>query len=66
MTGNVDAKLAQLLNQSPYFGAAGADLSRDLGSAYDDGGMGNKQTHDAPQSGIALGREFVRRNFTGT
>ncbi len=54
MPRDLDAKLAQLLNQSPYLGAAGADLFGDLGAADHDRGMVHQQAHDASQAGIGL------------
>jgi hypothetical protein len=62
MTGNIDSKLAQLLNESPHFGTAATDLICYFGSTHNDGGMSNKKTHNSAQTGITLRREFMRRN----
>jgi len=61
MTRNVDSKLSQLLNQSPNFRTAGADLGSYFGSTNDYGGMRNQKTHNASQASIAVRREFLRR-----
>jgi len=59
MTGNIDSKLAQLLNQSPHFGSATPDLICYFGSAHDDRGMRDEKTYDSVQTGVTLRREFI-------
>jgi len=66
MSRNVNPKLAQLLNQTPDFRTAGADLGRDFRSTDHDGSMSDEKTHNAPQARIRLSRERVGDGHSGT
>ncbi len=66
MSRNVNPKLSQLLNQTPNFRTARADLVRDFRSANDNRGVGNEKTHSAPQSRVRLSRERVLHGHSGT
>ena len=47
MSRDIDAKPAQLLNQSPYFGATGSNFGGDFCATCDNGGVSHEQTYDA-------------------
>jgi hypothetical protein len=61
MPGNINPKIAQLLNQTPNFGTAGPDFGRDFCPAYDDRGVGNEKTDNAPQPGVSLWSRLMYR-----
>ena len=62
MPGDLNSQRAQLLNQAPDLGAAGADLVGDLGAADDDGGVVHQQPYNPPQTQIRpLRRKTVWR-----
>src|SRR5208282_4856275 len=52
MSGDVHAQAAQLLNQPPDFGPAGADLFGNFRAADDDDGMAHEQAHDAAEAHV--------------
>lgn len=54
VSGDFHSELAQVLHQSPDFGATGPKLRSKLGSAYDDRRMVNENSYDASQMNIAL------------
>src|ERR1700680_31327 len=49
---HVNPQTAQLLNQTPHFGAVGGDFLGDFSSADDDGSVLHQQAHDAAESEI--------------
>jgi hypothetical protein len=57
MSGDIDAERAELLNEAPDFGASGADLGGDFGSADDDSGVVDEKLDDAAETGVG---GFVR------
>ena len=59
MAGNINPKVAQLLNQTPNFGTAGPDFGRNFCPTYDDRGVGDEKTHNAPQPGVGLGNRLM-------
>jgi hypothetical protein len=59
MASDIDSKVAQLLNQTPDFRAAGADLRRDFRSAYNHGGMIDEKADNASQPGVSLCRSLL-------
>jgi hypothetical protein len=61
MSGNINSKIAQLLHQPPNFRTAGADLGSDFRSAHNHGGVGDEQTHNAPQPRVGLWRDPLWR-----
>jgi hypothetical protein len=52
VSGDVDSKASQLLDETPDFRAVGGNLLRDLGAAYDDGGVLHEQAEDAAETEI--------------
>ena len=62
MPGNLDSERAQLLYQAPHFGAAGANLVGNLGSAHDYGRVLHQQPHNPPQAQIRP----LRRKLVGS
>ena len=60
MSRDIDSEPAQLLNQSPHFGAARRNLLADLGPADDDRSVLHEQTYDAAKPHVR-GLMFVRR-----
>jgi hypothetical protein len=66
MSGDVDAELAELLDEAPDFGASGADFGGDLGAAGDNGGVVGQQTYDAAETVVGpLGRRWLWCASTG-
>jgi hypothetical protein len=52
VSGNINAKAAELLNEAPDFRAAGADLAGDFSTADNHGGVIHEKLHDAAQVDI--------------
>src|SRR5215470_17180984 len=56
---DLDAERAQLLDQSPHFGAPSADLFADLGAAHHYHRMIHEHTHDSSQARICFLRSLA-------
>ena len=54
VSGDVNAKLAELLDEAPDFRASRADFFGDLGAAHDDGGIVGEQADNASKTGVGL------------
>jgi hypothetical protein len=52
MPRDIHAQTAQLLNQSPHFGAVGGNLLGNLGAADDNRSALHQQTHNAAETEI--------------
>ena len=52
MPGDLNSQRAQLLHQTPDFGAASANLVGNLGAAHDHGSVIHQQAHNPPQTQI--------------
>src|SRR5579884_3400503 len=50
VAGNVNTETAQLLDQAPHFGPAGADLISDFGTAHDDRSVIAQRANDATEA----------------
>ncbi len=54
VSGDVNAELAELLDEAPDFRASRADFVGDLGAAHDDGGIVGEQADDASETSVGL------------
>jgi hypothetical protein len=54
MSCDVDTQRAQLLDESPDFGATGTKFGRELGAADHDRGVAGKQAHDAAKADVGF------------
>jgi hypothetical protein len=60
MSGDCDAKRAQLFNETPNLGAAGVNFFRQLGAAHDQHCVVGQHTYDAGHAHVA-GRSVIMR-----